>query len=377
MRYHKRLQRDLPQWVAAGWVSEDGRTAILRHVESSKGGIGLYGVLAILGATLLGFAAMTFVASNWQEMSKLLRLSLLMLALWGAYATAAVLFSRNLEAFGHAAVLTGVGIFGASIMLVAQMYHMEGNPPDAVLLWGAGSLLAGVVFRSNPALALAMALAVLWSSWESSINGTVHWAFLVAWAAVVAGFFWTSWGAGLQLAVLGLVYFLGSLVVCYPSANIDAFVALGCIGIGFAAAWCETQGARHANPLVARYVPLAPTVFTDAVGLGFLALLSVQFLGGGLFGHSRGLALPGLLLTAILTLGLLIAAVGWSIRTDNKTALRVCYAAFSIEILALYFRTFGTLLNTSLFFLVAGLLVIGLAAAAYKLNARAVALIKS
>ena len=98
----------------------------------------------------------------------------------------------------------------------------------------------------------------------------------------------------------------------------------------------------------------------------------MQFLTG-LYGTSRTLALPGLLLVAVITLGLLIAAVAWSMRQENRTALRVCYAAFSIEILALYFRTFGTLLNTSLFFLVAGLIVIGLSVAAYKLNARALA----
>ena len=372
MRYQKRLQQDLPQWVAAGWVSEGGKDAILRHVESTKGGIGLYGVLAIFGATLLGFAAMTFVASNWQSMSKLFRLSLLMSGLWGAYAAAAVLFARNLATFGHAAVLTGVGIFGAAIMLVAQMYHMEGNPPDAVLLWGAGCLLAGIVFRSNPALALAMGLAVLWSSWENSITGTVHWPFLLAWAAVVAAFFWTGWAAGLQLAVLGLVYFIGSVVMTHPRANIDVLVALGAIGTACAAAWYEAHGSRHANPLIRRYVPLAPTLFMDAVAISFLALLSVQFVGSDMLG--RAVALQRLLITAIITLALLIAAVFWSIRTENKAALRVCYAAFSFEILALYFRTFGTLLNTSLFFLVAGLLVIGLAAAAYKLNARALAM---
>jgi uncharacterized membrane protein len=98
----------------------------------------------------------------------------------------------------------------------------------------------------------------------------------------------------------------------------------------------------------------------------------VQFFTG-LFGYARALALPGLLLVAVITLGLLIAAVAWSLRTDNRAALKVCYAAFSIEILALYFRTFGTLMNTSLFFLVAGLIVIGLSVAAYKLNARALA----
>jgi uncharacterized membrane protein len=372
MRYHKRLQQDLPDWVAAGWLSEDGKSAILRHVESQKGGIGLYGVLAILGATLLGFAAMTFVASNWQAMSKLLRLSLLMTGMWGAYVAAAVLFARGMNAFGHAAVLTGVGIFGASIMLVAQMYHMEGNPPDAVLLWGAGCLLAGVVFRSNPALALAMALAVLWSGWESSITGAVHWPFLLGWAAIVAAYLWTGWAAGLQLAVLGLVYFLGSLVLHMPGARFDIVIAIVAVAVAAAAAWFEVNGPSLSNQRISRYASFAPTLFTNAVAIGFTALVSVQFLTG-LFGLARALALPGLLIVAVITLGLLIAAVAWSIRTENKTALQVCYVAFSIEILALYFRTFGTLMTTSLFFLVAGLIVVALAAAAYKLNARAIA----
>ena len=45
---------------------------------------------------------MTFVAANWQEMSKLARLLLLALGMWTAYGAATVLFSRNLAIFGHA-----------------------------------------------------------------------------------------------------------------------------------------------------------------------------------------------------------------------------------------------------------------------------------
>jgi uncharacterized membrane protein len=133
----------------------------------------------------------------------------------------------------------------------------------------------------------------------------------------------------------------------------------------------ELSGPQMQDRQISRFAALAPAVFTNAVAIGFAALFSVQFFTG-LFGTVRALALPGLLVVAVVTLGLLIAAVYWSIQHDNRTALRVCYAAFSIEILALYFRTFGTLLNTSLFFLVAGLIVIALAAAAYRLNARAI-----
>ncbi len=63
------------------------------------------------------------------------------------------MFQRGLNAFGHAATLLGVAVFGASIMLISQMYHMDGNPPDAVLVWAIGALVTGVLLKSNPALA--------------------------------------------------------------------------------------------------------------------------------------------------------------------------------------------------------------------------------
>jgi uncharacterized membrane protein len=60
----------------------------------------------------------------------------------------------------------------------------------------------------------------------------------------------------------------------------------------------------------------------------------------------------------------------WSLSADNRGALWLAYSAFALEIFTLYLRTFGTLLNTSLFFLVAAVIVSGLAWAAYKLHQR-------
>ena len=64
---------------------------------------------------------------------------------------------------------------------------------------------------------------------------------------------------------------------------------------------------------------------------------------------------------AILALAMLLGAMLWAINTDNRGALWLAYTGFAIEIFTLYVRTFGTLLNTSLFFLIAALLVSGLA----------------
>lgn len=74
------------------------------------------------------------------------------------------------------------------------------------------------------------------------------------------------------------------------------------------------------------------------------------------------------ILLAVLALALLIAAIFWGLKSGNRGALWLGYVGFSIEILAIYGKTIGTLLNTSLFFLVAGLIVSGLAAVAYRLH---------
>ena len=150
--YRNRLERDLARWQTSGWVSEAGASAIRADLRSQSSIFGAAPIFAMLGAVLFGFAVMSFVAAHWNAMSKLARLSLLLGTLWACYVAAAILFQRRLAAFAQAAVLGGIAVFGASIMLIAQMYHMDGNPPDAILMWALGALLAAVLARSNAAL---------------------------------------------------------------------------------------------------------------------------------------------------------------------------------------------------------------------------------
>jgi uncharacterized membrane protein len=73
-------------------------------------------------------------------------------------------------------------------------------------------------------------------------------------------------------------------------------------------------------------------------------------------------------LTGGLTLAAIIAALAWAWRTENRAALWIAYAAFTIEIFSLYLQKIGSLLGTSAFFLITGLLVAALAFAAYRLH---------
>lgn len=358
--YRSRLERDLKRWQEAGIVGADAAGAIRADVAGRSRQFSLAPALAILGAVLLSFAAMTFVAANWQELTRLTRLIILFGALWAAYGGAWGFQRMKMPFFAQAAILLGCGLFGANIMLIAQMYHISGNPPDTVLVWAGGTWLAGVLLRSRPALALAIILVCVWSWWEvKESGGAVHLPFLAAWALAAAPVVWLRWRPGYHLLALAL--------------------GLWIVGLGYLLSSWDMWGTRAAHPLVVLIglgIVLAAGLGTDIIdrAIRFSAPAMVYGLAiacAGLFAIQfieRGTSAGAIALLAAITLGLVVSALFYGRHTDNSALARFAYLAFSAELLGLYFKTLGTLLDTALFFLVAGVIVILLAAAAWGLH---------
>jgi uncharacterized membrane protein len=374
-RYRDQLARDLPRWRAAGWVTPDGEAAILKDaLQSSAGGIGMASVLAILAAVLLGFAIMTFVASNWQEMGNSARLAILFGCVAAAYAAAAELFRRGMDGFGNAALLAGVAAFGASIMLIGQMYHLGGYPPHAVLMWAIAAFVTGLLVRSNATLALAMILVALWGGWETSLSDKVYWPALIGWAVVSAAYYVQRWWPGVHLSGLALTAFVVHAALSNDGPRYEGTALVGythgtwwLVQLGLAAAVLGAFGHR-AVPWLSK---IGPALIGYGLVLTFCGLFYDQFLGVLIGSHYSGpISFSQFVPVALFTLAIAIAAVIWGLRSENRGLVWIGYTAFSIEILGLYFRTIGTLLSTSAFFLSAAVLVAILAAVAYRLHAR-------
>jgi len=352
-RYARRLDRDLARWREQGWISPDGEASIRRDVAGRTRSMELAPVLGILGAVLIGFGAMSFVAAHWNEMARLFRLAIILGGLFGAYGLAGFLFDRDHPAFAHAAILTGVALFGAGIMLIAQMFHISGHAPDAVLTWALGALGAGVVLRSNPALALAMLLMGLWGGWETGDSDRVYWPFLIGWGAVAAAMLWRGWIPGLHLAALALTVWTISLgYYLFHGHGHSIVIAIGLL----------IAAAGLAGPIIfGRWRTWGAVAYGMAIA--FAGLFALQFI--------ETAPLERLIWLAILSLALVVGGIWIGLRSSNGALLWLGYGGFSIEVLALYFKTIGTLLGSSLFFLSAGVIVILLAAAAYRLHSRA------
>lgn len=352
--YKRRLLRDLDRWQSNGWLSSDGRTAIVAEVESGANAFNLASVLGILASVLFGFAALSFVAAHWEDVPRLARLVLLLASIWAGYGAAGWLQTRGQPYLADAAILFSAGMFGASIMLISQMYHIAGNPLDGLLLWWLGTLISGVALRSNPALALTLILVCVWSSMHVAASNDVHWPFLIGWGLVTIAFVWQRWWPGLHLSALTLTVFIISLGYLMGAGHSHDLVAI----IGVLAA-LGSVGIEKSRP---DFAYIAAPLFAYAIAVAFAGLFALQFFESPEVGR--------VIIFAIITLLLLIAAISHALSTGNRGALWLGYIAFSIEILALYGETIGSILGTSLFFLIAALIVAALAYAALRLARR-------
>jgi uncharacterized membrane protein len=351
--YRARLEKDLARWRTEGWLTADGEANILSELARRQRGVGLAPVLSVLASVLLGFGAMSFVAAHWQEMPRGLRLGMLFSLLAGGYAVADIFERRGAPLIADAAILFSSALFGACIMLISQMFHIEGDASEAVLVWCGAALLGGTALRSNPSLALAMILAVVWWGMREFDRPGIEWIFLPAWAAISAAFAWQRWRPGLHLSALALsafVIFLG-----FEWQREDGHVLVLSIGL-----------AIVALALFAERIQSLQSFSEPLLGYGIaMTLISSWALQ---FFRSPNLIVLGLL--ALLTIAGMLALIAHGIQRGHKGWMWLGYAGFSIEILLLYINTLGSMFSTSLFFLVAGLLVAALAYLATRLAKR-------
>ena len=402
--YQKQINRDLDIWVTKGWVTQQNAEAIRRSLENEDGGSRLPLVLSLLGAALLGLAALSFVAANWAEMPKLLRLLILFASLGAAYGAAIWLYLKKHTGFAEAALLLATLLFGANIMLIAQMYHLASDYTGGLFAWSLGALALAWAAKSRAVLAGSFVLLFIWTGTASLDAGiSPHWTYIPAWAAATLLGFRLQWTPSYHLSLLT---FFGWLLMGlegfdnyhWDSGNLLFFAlaialtvwlkgrlggelglrmgrvaeAYGAIVTGILLFALQFDELDFTGEMSWRLTLLAFGAFN--VALLFFCVMRRAFTMTGLAGFGALLALT--VLPAIITSGetnyldmttgmggiLYFAFAIWLIFLGTQSASRFLvnlgFTAFAAEAFYIYAETLGTLLDTALFFALGGILLI-------------------
>ena len=162
--FREGLRRELPAWRAEGLVTDETARALAARYDLASVEAGGPSFLAVyvLGALLVGAGVVSLVAWHWEAMSAPAKLATLAVAMIAAHGAGFALWrGGRSQRLGHALTVLGTLVFGASIGLVAQIFHVSGAWWGAFGAFTLGALAAALLYESLPHLLLS-AVAGLW-----------------------------------------------------------------------------------------------------------------------------------------------------------------------------------------------------------------------
>jgi len=394
-----RTMQQIEDWQDRGLIDSTTARRLLDDIGAGSEGRSFASIAVWLGIVCIAFGAMTFVAANWAEMSRLLRMVVSMGSALAAYIVAGVLHRRDRQGSAEAFVVLGCGIFGAAVMLTGQMYHLPGPPTGGVLLWTLGTFAAALATGSQGALGLTVLLATLWTAMTMT-EGTptpFHIWYLPLWAGLAVHVWWirARWIA--HLCAMGLLVWLGvSIVIVITRATDFAAGHLAMMG-GLAAVSLTIASARTIRVLrgfegaavwyllVLVYGAVVflygwreigymtgPSIPVIAVALPLMGMaLWPAFVLAERFDHILPAIWIGVSVLVIVSLArgfpyvleaFALAVSVWTIRMGGRQGWRqvtvLGYVAFAVTLFVIYSVAAHGLLGTSLFYLGAGVLLL-------------------
>lgn len=208
--YKARLERDLDRWIGDGLVPAENRGAILASVAEGRR-VDASVALAIVGALLLGVAAIAFVAANWDVIPRLARFALI-LGLFAGVAGGAAWAGRtgarpNLV---NALLLVAALIYAGAIGLTGQIFDIAGDPQRALRGAGLAAGLLAVAGRSSGAAIAALVLLGFGEFAGPFDGGRTRW--LIFAAPVGLGLAWL-WGSRPLAHAASLALIVGMVAV--------------------------------------------------------------------------------------------------------------------------------------------------------------------
>lgn len=168
------LAREAREWVDEGVISREQAERICSRygadfTQAVSRSLG-YQVLTGLGYLFIGLALITLIGANWDEIPRGLRMGSLIALTMATHGLGLWRYLRGEPGSATGLFLLGNLFFGASIVLIAQIYHLGEHMPDGVFWWALGCLPFAVLLK-NPWLALqATVLALVWFWMETNLG---------------------------------------------------------------------------------------------------------------------------------------------------------------------------------------------------------------
>ena len=383
--------------MADGLISEAQRQALLaRH---PPGVVPVVGLLPLLGSALVGLGLLSLVAANWESLSVPVRLALLLGSTGSAFAAGRYFGRRGNRSLGHGLAALGLLGIGASIVLIGQMFsQLAAYEAEGLLAWVAAGVALTFNYRSRLLALSTVLIAAAAQTYAAEALGSFSYATAALVAAGLGGWWWRRPDTLVASVLATGILWQVAVWVAFSHSKITWFFVPAMLVYALGD-WQPDRPAGRAlqgPPLVAAYLfALGLALFgqtTEYAGLlrppllpylgALTAVLALS--GAGKWAQGRlaslpdwllllpGYYLPGGLPLAIATIVVLYAHAGSVLARAGQDAERLTLGTvlFIIATMTAFFKLTWAFLDKSLFFLLGGVLLLGLSWLLRRRNAR-------
>ncbi|OON68295.1 DUF2157 domain-containing protein [Hymenobacter sp. CRA2] len=381
------LDTEGPGWVERGIISAEQLQQLRALYPEQPRAIGL---LPLLGSLLVGLSALSVVAANWQGLPEALRLGLLIGALVGAYAGGEYFLARGHRSMGIGLIGLGLLLFGAGIVLTSQLYQLVGYDVTGLLAWVVAGVGLTYLYQSRSLLLLTVAIGAVAQGYSVGSLSTYSYATAGLLAGGLGYYWWRRPDSLCGVVLSAGLLWQAALLVQHLHIKITWFFVPAMLVYALGDWQLERPQARgwQAPPLVAAFLfTLGLAMFGEAGSytnelrpqpLGFLGALLLVFLlslagkrARGRLGSAAdwllllpGYYFPGGLPLAVATLVVLYAYSGSVLyrgfREQAPDRVNLGTVLFVLTTMVAYFKLTWGFMDKSLFFLLGGVLLLGL-----------------
>ncbi|WP_166245323.1 DUF2157 domain-containing protein [Paenibacillus turpanensis] len=382
----KWLQQEGPQWVNEQIITREQYERILSLYCAPQRSIGL---LPILGCLLLGLGVLSFVAANWQDLPELFRIGLMIAAMIGFYIGGQRLLDKGHASLGIGVIGIGLFTFGASIILIGQMFHMIAYSALSIVIWSAAGTALAYLYRSRYLYTISLILVTIAQFYSSTSFHSFNYAAFVL-LLVGLGYYAlrsrdtftaVAWSATAVIQSLMLVtsndwkflWYLVPLLLIYTagdfakSAAQRAALQFPALGAAFIFAMAMSMFGSEEHLDIKESILVQPLALIPVLG----ALLVLSWLFKQRAGSSRSfpqwmlflplvyLPVPAIsivYLIIIFVFSLYVLVQGYA--EENRRSVNIGTVLFLVSTMIAYFKLTWGFLDKSLFFITGGLLLL-------------------
>lgn len=157
----------IQRWVEKGIINQEQAERIQTDIiqfKKERSSNRFITAISTIGAILLGVGVILFMASNWEKIPDFVKVIMLLGSTLGSYGIGYFLKYKQ-ESFpkvGASLIFLSTLLFGATLFLIAQMYHSSANAHWLVLIWLVCILPVVYLFEFVPVAGLTVLLFFIW-----------------------------------------------------------------------------------------------------------------------------------------------------------------------------------------------------------------------